>query len=157
MLRRSDGGSSQTLSPSSTQARRASVPMETGGFPALRQSRRLSLRAECPGQEEAGPTELLFHAFTAGKVRKTRLSSCVAVPPRTHAVPGAPVSASSPRPLDLLPPATEALPRCDVGTVRRGEKPSLKGPELVSSLSFFWISGLLATSVDLHTSSDLVD
>lgn len=36
-------------------------------------------------------------------------------------------------------------------------KHSLKGPELVSSLSFFWISGLLDASVDLHTSSDLVD
>lgn len=61
------------------------------------------------------------------------------------------------RPLEHLPPATEALPRCDVGTVRRDEKHSLKGPELVSSLTFFRISGLLATSVDFHTSSDLVD
>lgn len=49
-MRRADGGRSQTLSPSSTPPRCASVPMKTGGFPALRQSRRLSLRAESPGQ-----------------------------------------------------------------------------------------------------------
>lgn len=65
-MRIPDGGRSRTLSPSSTQPRCASVPMETGGFPALRQSRRLSLRAESPGQE-AGPIQLIFHAFTAGK------------------------------------------------------------------------------------------
>lgn len=115
--------------------------METGGFPALRQSRRLSVRAECPGQEEAGPTQLLFHAFSAGKVRKTRLPSRVAVSPRMLVVPGVSVSG---RPLERLPPVTEVLPRCAVGTVRRDEKHSVNGPELVSVPLLSW-SGLLPT------------
>lgn len=84
-MRRADGGRSQTLSPSSTPPRCASVPMETGGFPALRQSRRLSLRAESPGQGGRADTTYPSTHSPQEKVRKTRLSSCGAVSPRTHA------------------------------------------------------------------------
>lgn len=117
MTRRPDGGRSQTVSPSSAHPRCASVPMETGGFRALRQSRCLWLRAEILGQE-AGPTELIFHAFTTGKVRKTRLSSCGAVSPRIHARFGGPGARSRRRgrPLEHWPRMKVVLSRSNVGT-----------------------------------------
>lgn len=57
------------MSPSSAGLRCASVPIETGGIPALLQSYRPSVRAESPGQE-AGPIQLLFHTVATGKVGK---------------------------------------------------------------------------------------